>query len=591
MNEYQRISADQAKLYAHLVAAGKVSAQVASNQPTSDNRAMLIPDISRVVKDDLAVAEAVAAVLDCQLITAVEEGVAIHCPGGGSNWLVHGNFLCLANPFDRDLIGRATAWARSEKLDDLRRAVISQTYLGQLRAVHGASFEGDDNADIDEKLALQHVDDIIREAAAKDASDVHFSPTQTDKVDLLYRIDGALRIQRKIELKLFDSIVRSLMDRCNVIYQASVSQDAKFDLAIDQNKTINLRLSLIPVVRMSEKSQKMVLRLLGNNKSLANIDRLGLSPKNRDLFYKFSLCPTGMVVLTGPTGSGKTTTLTAQLLNMQSHNPNRNYHTIEDPVEQQHEGMSHTEVNAQVSFSDALKAMLRQDPDVMLVGEMRDEETAKLSFTAAMTGHLILTTLHTNSAHESIGRLQDMGIDKEKIVTNTLAFVAQRLCRALCNKCKVQYRLKDDPKRLSTYGDHEVFRELKGETVLYRANPNGCNECGQAVGGGTKGRRGITEVLEITRDVQYAILNGVSPSILRNEQILNGSFLDLWDDALRLILDGSIGFEQAEEQLNPFEHDHPLNMSSSAQAQVTHQVPMLVPRASAVNGESLISQL
>jgi type II secretory ATPase GspE/PulE/Tfp pilus assembly ATPase PilB-like protein len=587
----EKIGQEQRKIYEHLVKKGKVTAQIAASQPISESRDSLIPDAIRVCKDDGAVAEAVANALGIFNLTVVEEGVTVKCAGNADNWLAYSNYLCISNPYDRALITKATDWARREELGPLKIAVISQSYLSQLRAVHGAVAE-DGNVDgMDDKLALQHLDEIIRHAAQLDVSDIHFQPTQTDKVDLLYRIDGILRVQRKIDLKLHEAMVRSVMEtRCNVSVHTNAQQDGKFDFQIDQNKSINLRVSTIPVVRKSEVSQKMVMRLLGNNTRLANLDRLGLAPENRELLVKFGSYPNGMIILTGPTGSGKTTTLSALLLHMHSTNPNLNYHTIEDPVELQHQGMSHTEVSVTLSFAQALRAMLRQDPDVMLVGEMRDEETAELGYKAAMTGHLVLSTLHTNNAHESIGRLERMNIDTEIIATNTTAFIAQRLCRALCKNCRQEYRLKDDPERFRIYGSHPAFSAHRGDTIVYRANPHGCNECGHHNGAGEKGRRGLIEVLEMTPEVQVAILEGVNPAILRRKQIQKGTFNDLWDDGIRLVIEGAVGFEQLEAQLKPYLYDR-MEVEDSQSTHSKRRVPVVSQRNASGEAEAQLSSL
>jgi type II secretory ATPase GspE/PulE/Tfp pilus assembly ATPase PilB-like protein len=556
MTPKESIAHEQKKLYAYLVQKGKVSSQIAENQPTSDSKDSLVPDCIRVCKDDLAVAGAVAYALDIFHLEMVEDGIDIKFSSMTDNWLVYDNKLCVPNPYDRQLLNDALDWARREGLSDLKRGVVSQTYLGQLQAVHCVSDLESDAQGVDGKLALQVVDEIIRHAAQKDASDIHFMPGRTDKVDLLYRIDGVLRNERKIDYEMHEAIVRSVMDtRSHVQLQTNKQQDGKFEFKLSQNKTINLRVSTMPVVRQSNQALKLVIRILGNNTALADLDRLGLSPVNKQLLIKFGGYPNGMIILTGPTGSGKTTTLNAQMLHMYSTNPNRNFHTIEDPVELQHEGISHTEVSVNLSFAQALRGMLRQDPDIMLVGEMRDNETAGLAYKAAMTGHLILTTLHTNNTHESIGRLLEMEIPTAIIVTNTTAFIAQRLSRALCKQCKVEYRLKDDQERYEIYGGHPLLLELGGETKLFKANPDGCAECGGKANGGEKGRRGLVEILEITPEVQVAILSGVNPAILRRDQIQRGTFKDLWDDGIRLLLEGVVGFKQLEDELKPYMQD------------------------------------
>lgn len=548
MNE--NIKSAQLKIYKFLVDKGRITYQIANSQPVSESMATLLADVIRVAKDDNVVAEAAAAVTKLFHLVHAEEGILITCAGTKDGWLSYSDHLCVTNPFDRNLVDQATAWARKHELRFGSLGVISNSYLSQLRSVHGIDPENSET-EVNDERALAQVDDLIRLAAGMDASDVHFVPTQQDKVDLQFRIDGVLKTQKKVDLIVYHAMVRAVMEeRCKVQYQANKQQDGKFELAISGDKSINLRVSTLPVVRRSEMSGKMVLRLLGNNTALADLKRQGLSPKNYASMVRYGNFPNGMIIMTGPTGSGKTTTLYAQLLEMQSGNPNRNFHTVEDPCEMQQLGMSHTEVNVNLSFAQALRALLRQDPDVILVGEMRDDETAGLAYKASMTGHLVLTTLHTNNSHESIGRLLNMGIGIDLIVSNTTAILAQRLVRCLCEHCKVEFLLNQDPARLLTYGANKAFKDFKGETKLYKPSPVGCDHCGKT---GLKGRHGIIEILELTPEVQLALLKGANPSILRLEHIANGTFEDLWDDGLRLVAEGTVSLDQLEKVLKPYQ--------------------------------------
>lgn len=551
----EKIKVHQAKVYDFLVKRGKVTSQVAESQATSESMAAIIPDATRVSKDGAAVAEAASIAQNLFFLSVAEEGISVHCAGRDEPWIAYGDKLLIVNPFDPMIPNAAMAWARREDIEVTSLGVISAAYLSQLRALHAGANQTEEER-LNEKVALQVAEDLIRAAALADASDVHFVPNQTEKVDVLFRVDGILRAQKKIDLKEYETIVRAVLEqRCNVTLQSLTQQDGKFELDLDSQRSISLRVSTLPVARRSETCPKMVMRLLGNNASLVNLERLNLSKEHYDQLVHFGAFPNGMIVMTGPTGSGKTTTLSAVLINMQNSNPNRNFHTVEDPVEMQHQGMSHTEVRPGLTFAQALRALLRQDPDVILVGEMRDNETAELGYKASMTGHLVLTTLHTNNAHESIGRLERMDISTDILVANTTAFLAQRLVRRLCTSCRIEYRLSDDKTRLATYGQHAVFKEFKGETKLFRANPKGCHACGGEAGRGEKGRQSIIEILEVTPEVQVHLLSGMNPSILRRKQIADGTFKDLWDDALRLVAQGAIGFEQAESQLKPYAAD------------------------------------
>ncbi|NVL48617.1 Flp pilus assembly complex ATPase component [Pseudomonas syringae pv. actinidiae] len=569
MNQEQ-IKSAQNKVYQYLVAKNRVSHQIAESQPVSESMATILSDVIRVAKDDNAVAEAAAAVTKLFHLIHAEEGLLVTCGGSRDGWLAYSDHLCVNNPFDKDLIDQATAWARTNQIKYDSLGVISNTYLAQLRSVYGS--DADTGAgDVNDERALAQVDDIIRLAAGMDASDIHFVPTQTDKVDLQFRIDGVLKTQKKLDITVYHAMIRAVMEqRCSVTYKALEPLDGKFELALNGNKSINLRVSTLPVVRRSESSSKMVLRLLGNNTSLANLKRQGLSDKNYESLVRYGNYPNGMIIMTGPTGSGKTTTLYAELIEMQNTNPNRNFHTVEDPCEMQQSGMSHTEVNVNVSFADALKALLRQDPDVILVGEMRDNDTAGLAYKAAMTGHLVLTTLHTNNSHESIGRLMNMGIGIDLIVSNTTAILAQRLVRKLCAHCRLEYMLQDDHQRLRTYGMNKAFKANKGQTKLYKVNPAGCDYCGKT---GQKGRHGIIEILELNAEIQLALLKGENPSILRREHIQQGTFEDLWDDGLRLVAEGTVAFDQLEGVLKPYQMER-VGMNSTLGSGQAISVPV-----------------
>lgn len=552
MSAIASIRSIQVKIYDHLIQRQRVSAQIADSQATSESKAVIIPDAIRVSKDDKAVAEAAALLLNMDNLVVAESDVPVICAEATESFLVYGDLLVVTNPLDPQLIAMAQAWARRAGIHVDKVGVISTSYLAQLRAVHATKPDGDGGS-IDTKLALEQVETMIRQAAEMDASDMHFVVGQSDKVDVAYRIDGVLRAQKKIDLALYISMLRGILEqRCERTYQTILPQDGKFAIDLTAHKSIDMRVSTVPAARGSETTPKLVMRLLSNNTTLAKLDRLGMSAVNLELMVKFGNYPSGMVIMTGPTGSGKTTTLSALALNMQNTDPNRNFSTVEDPVEMQHQGFTHIEVTALLTFPIALRALLRQDPDVIQVGEMRDEETAELAFKAAQTGHLVLSTLHTNNSHESIGRLMEMDVKLDIIVSNTTAFLAQRLVRKLCEHCKVPYHLKDDQQRFSMYGDNRIFARHGGETPIFKANPTGCPKCGGTEGAGQKGRQGILEILELTPEVQLALLSGENPSLMRRRQIKEGTFHDLWDDALRLVAEGVTGFAQVEKVLKPY---------------------------------------
>ena len=552
------IRAIQSAICQHLVQAGKITQQQADTLPVSESNAAIIPDIWRVCKDDEAVCQAIAKYLKKDFFVKVEEGVDLMLGEEGEQWIIYGDTIYLTNPFNRRQSERATEFSRSKGTGATRIGVISTSKIEQLKSIHSVG-EDIDSLDIEQQEvhARQRIEDLIREAAKLDASDIHLQPTQGEQIAIRMRIDGELITKRMYPFKYHEAISRVLVENfCNLPFESNKTQDGKFDFALSTHKKINLRVNSLPCAKGSDKVLKFVLRLLGNNTSLGSLDKLGISKGNMEKLRRFGESPNGLIILTGPTGSGKTTTLNALLMDIYGRDPNKNYHTIEDPVEIQHEGMSHTECGPNLTFAQALRALLRQDPDVLLVGEMRDNETAELGYKAAMTGHLVLTTLHTNNSHESISRLERMDVPSDIIVSNTTAFIAQRLVRALCPKCKVEYLFRSDTKQFERYGADPVFN-MNGDLRLFKANPAGCPTCNPdgRKGAGLKGRRGIIEILEMTPEVQEAILAGASPSVLRRSQLAQGTFEDLWSDGLRLVKDGVIGFAQLEAELRPYLSD------------------------------------
>lgn len=575
----------QRQILRHLVEAGKITQQQMDTQPVPEDMKAVIPDVLRICKDDEAVAAAVAKAVDKRQFFEAEDGIEIIQGEANDPWFIYGGVIYMTNPFDDHAYQRALSYARQKNHKTLSIGVVSNSRIEQVKTYNREEEESNlDDAALKVR-AIQRIEDMIREAAKNDVSDIHLQPTQGDQIAVRYRMDGELITIRMYKIGFHDPICRVIIENlCGLSLETSVPQDGKFEFYVSTSKKINLRVSSIPVARGSERTLKIVMRLLGNNATLANLDKLGMDPVNKATLQRMGACPNGMIILTGPTGSGKTTTLNALLLDMQGRDPNRNYHTIEEPVELQHEGMCHTECGAQVSFAAALRSLLRQDPDVVLVGEMRDNETAELGYKAAMTGHLVLSTLHTNNAHESLGRLERMNIERDIIVTNTMAFIAQRLVRALCKSCKIPYELRTNPEQFKMFGSHRLFKEKGGNTIIYKANTAGCSVCKKNEthhSGGLKGRRGVIEILEMTPETQMAILEGETPTLLRRRQIKEGTFRDLWDDGLRLVAEGSVSIEQLESELKPYLEDRG---GSAALGESSKPVALASGRASVAGG-------
>ncbi|HHH9441265.1 TPA: GspE/PulE family protein [Pseudomonas aeruginosa] len=577
----------QRKILRNLVDAGKITQQQADTQPASEAMEQVVPDILRVCKDDEAVAHAIAKALERDVFKEVEEGLTIIHGQDGEPWFIYGNTIFIANPFHRRMVEKATGFARSNNIPHPKVGVVSHSRLESIKAIDGD--DDDSSVQDSEQLkarAIQRVEDLVREAAKLNASDIHLQPTQGDQIQVRFRIDGELLARKRYSTVIHEAILRVVIEgNCGLTMELNKPQDGKFSFSLSSHKTINLRVSTLPVSRGSEATPKCVIRLLGNDSSLSDLNKLGMSKSNLDLIRRLADSPNGLIIVTGPTGSGKTTTLNATLLDIYGQDPNRNYHTIEEPVEMQHEGMSHTECGEHLSFAAALRALLRQDPDVILLGEMRDNETAEYAFKAGQTGHLVLTTLHTNNSHESLDRLARMDIPADIIVSNTRAIMAQRLVRSLCKSCRVEYLFRSDEERFLQYGSNPAFNG-NGDLKLYKANPKGCQSCnsGGLQFSGLKGRRGVIEILEITPEIQEAVLDGMTTSQLRRSQLAEGSFKDLWDDGLRLVAEGVVGFEQLEKELGPYLSHRMSGKADRLQRPVGFKVPPKSPT-------SLVAQL
>ncbi len=343
--------------------------------------------------------------------------------------------------------------------------------------------------------SIRLVNAIIKQAISERVSDIHLE-NYDERVCLRFRIDGDL-YERTSPSK---EIVGALISRVKILSKLDISerrlpQDGSFQIMY-QNRTIEMRVSTLPTVF----GEKLVMRLLDKGAVELNIDKIGFEPKQRDDFLKAASCPHGLIFLTGPTGSGKTTTLNSVLQSIKT--PSKNFMTLEDPVEIKLAGISQVQIRPQIglTFASGLRSFLRQDPDVILVGEVRDQETAESCLRAAMTGHLVLSTLHTNDAMGAIPRLLDMKIEPFLLAHSLLLVAAQRLVRILCPHCKAPY--KPDPKLIETCVSEAMLpvRPDFSQAVFYDAR--GCPKCAKT---GYFGRKAIYEVFFINEEMREII--------------------------------------------------------------------------------------
>lgn len=358
------------------------------------------------------------------------------------------------------------------------------------------------------------------------ASDIHLDQTE-HQVTVRYRVDGVLRTDRPLPKSLMNSLIAriKIMAGLNVT-ETRLPQDGRISTKILGKKT-NLRVATLPTVY----GEKVVLRILDMSNLFNRVDDLGFEPDVVKDYHALLKQPSGLILLTGPTGSGKTSTLYGSLNEL--NRPDLNIITVEDPVEYQLEGINQVQVNAQIglTFAAGLRSILRQDPNVIMVGEIRDGETAENSIRAALTGHLVFSTLHTNSAIEAIPRLMDMGIESYLITSALSGVVAQRLVKTICKDCAYT--------REATPVEKEIF-ERRGQTIETITNGEGCDACRQT---GYRGRMAIHELLVVDESMKKLMMNNASFQELKNHMIEKNTRL-LIDDGLLKVKAGKTTLEE-----------------------------------------------
>ncbi len=367
--------------------------------------------------------------------------------------------------------------------------------------LHGEEFSDDDVARLrdmaSEAPVIRLVNQLIQRAVDGRASDIHIEPFE-HVLKVRYRVDGVLRDEPSPARDIGPAVISRIKIMANLdIAERRLPQDGRINIRI-QGQDLDVRVSTIPTMY----GESVVMRLLRREHVTLNFDSLGFEDIARQRLQKALAMPHGMIIVTGPTGSGKTTTLYTALNNLNTQE--RKVITVEDPVEYNLEGINQIQVNGAIglTFSGALRAIVRQDPDVIMVGEMRDLETARICVQSALTGHLVLSTLHTNDAAGSITRLLEMGIEDYLLNSTLNMIVAQRLVRVLCPHCKQAYEV-----------DPAMIREFKLDTLagfgvpLTLYHPQGCERCG---GSGYRGRIGIIEILTLSDSIRQLILKHAS---------------------------------------------------------------------------------
>ena len=381
----------------------------------------------------------------------------------------------------------------------------------------------------DDAPVVKFVNKVLFDAIKQGASDIHFEPYERE-YRVRVRADGVLQEVVRPPKGLAPRLAARLKVMARLdISERRAPQDGRIQLKLSKNRSIDFRVSTLPTLF----GEKIVLRILDPGSARMGVDALGYEPEQKELYLEALSRPQGMILVTGPTGSGKTVSLYTGLDVLNE--PERNISTAEDPVEINMEGINQVHVNPKVglNFAGVLRSFLRQDPDVLMVGEIRDLETAEIAIKAAQTGHLVLSTVHTNSAPETINRLLNMGIPAYNIASSLSLIIAQRLARRLCKYCsEPETNVPDTALKELGFTDEM----LKSATIM---KPVGCKQCRK----GHSGRVGVYEVVKVTKSLSNAILNGANVHELE-QAAREAGFYDLRHAALKKCAEGIISLEE-----------------------------------------------
>ncbi len=400
------------------------------------------------------------------------------------------------------------------------------------KELEDVALEGVDEKDIltmgSEAPVIKLVNQILFQAVKRGASDIHIEPFEKE-LRVRFRIDGVMHNVMTIPKRAQGALISRIKIMANLdIAEKRIPQDGRINIKL-ADKAIDIRVSILPVAY----GERVVMRLLDKSRSFKPLAEMGMSEHDYKWVTEAIEEPNGIIFVTGPTGSGKTSTLYSILSAL--NNPDTNIITVEDPVEYQLTGIGQVQVKEKVglSFAAALRSILRQDPDVVMIGEIRDQETAQIAIQAALTGHLVLSTLHTNDAPASVTRLIDMGVEPFLIASSVVLIIAQRLVRKLCDKCKQKY---DPPQELLTRLG--ITPEEAKSITFYE--PKKCSECGDS---GYKGRLPIFEVMKMSEKIAKLIMERADTAQIKKEAVAEGMTL-LVQDGVRRIKEGLTTIEE-----------------------------------------------
>lgn len=401
--------------------------------------------------------------------------------------------------------------------------------------------------DFDKMPVVEIVNDILVDASKKGASDIHFDPHE-EFMKIRIRIDGALQDYAEIP----NAVKKNLVTRVKILAGMNITESRlPQDGAIKQNiqdVSLDLRVSCLPTIN----GEKIVIRILDYSMSSSGLEALGFSDKNYEKIMKMINMPNGIILVTGATGSGKSTTVYSVLQKMNKEDVN--IITVEDPIEMNIEGVNQVQTNSEIglTFASALRSILRQDPNVIMVGEIRDTETAKIAVRASITGHIVLSTIHTNNSLNTIERLLDMEVERYLLSSALTGIISQKLARRLCPKCKKKKATNDYEK--------ELFKKVLHQDVNEIWTAEGCEECGN----GYSGRIALQEVLLVNQEIKDAISSNMRKEDLRH-LVYRSDVTTLLQDGLEKVVNGETTFEEVLKLIE-LDNDDPKENDDNLQA-------------------------
>lgn len=521
------------KLISHLIQLGATTPQKSEHWPMPENEEAIF---ATLLAEGISPKHIAQSFAQHKGWTIYEESMG-EFTERGRQWGIADNTLYITNPFATEL---------EELLDKQNRGALQFEEIGLLVADETEFVEDTDSANTTEMD--QTIDKMLEDALARGASDIHISPRTSQHLSIQFRIDGVRTVyQHDIAMKDYPAWSNRLLGKADQMGgKPNQPLTLKFSYAW-KNRDTQIRMEAIPVIQTGKRHYYFVLRLLNPTGSLRKLEDIGFPHAERDTLEMLCRSPKGLIIVTGPTGSGKTTTLYAILQRIQEVRPGDSIQTLEDPVEVEIQGIEQTEINKEMgmTFNAGLRSKLRQDPDVILVGELRDLETAELAVEASMTGHLVLATLHTNNAVQAISRLSNLGVEPSTLADSLLAVTAQRMVRNVCHKCSKEVPFGEDRKMMERYGSLDKAPEPYD--MIRVANLEGCSECE----GGYKGRSLVSELMIIDPWTQSQIIERAPASRIEDEHKRH-KYRTLWDNGIELAKKQITTFDELESRLSPF---------------------------------------